>query len=598
MKKTKEEDRKKLNKEGLVETFASIDGRISDLHGHSSEVFLQLNAYLKDYYSKINIISENASRIFASIIGDDQQNLLDQLDLLYNGIRDYKVLAESENRKGTANLNEINNLVSFLMMDIRNLNQNLITLKYLITNYKLVSSYELSDLEAKSNIQQWFDISEKIHPHISKAVSEMDKLRVILFELLNSGKADFKDSSRNITELSDDIKGIYRTFIEKNQQSEHYFPMLKEKTAHSSESIGNIITHLQYHDIIRQKIEHIQQSHLKIINMLRDDDTLTSQNQDTSSEIVVGHIADIVALQAEQLILVSKEYQNALKVITHNFRSIAEDTSSISRISNEFSSDDRNAEITLLKKIKMKLDQGIVMLDSNKITLIHSDLLRITDQVSKIKDIITSEITEPLVLMEKEKLLKSGKDLSLKGENPKILGIIYLIYNLAEDLSNNRRDLILRLNELCSLNMKLKEPLADIGLGSISEQEQIRLMVKITQVLNKLDDDNAQLDSVLQENDLLNADILEKIEGTINKVDYYDLFEKVINDVIDQLNFVNSNLTSGDASRDRKITKDSLKDIESFYTVASERLIHNKYIGEEEGETPEEKGEEDDLELF
>ncbi len=593
----KEEKKTKLNKEELVETFSGIDGRIAELHDHSSEVFLQLNSYLKDYYAKINIISENASRIFETIIGDDQHNLVDQLDILYNGIRDYKILAESENRKGVANLNELNNIVSYLLMDIRNLNQNLITLKYLITNYKLVSSYEVTDLEAKSNIQLWYDSSEKIHPFINKAIAEIEKLKLIVYELLNNGKVEFKDSTRNIVELSEDIKGIYRTFVDKTGESEHYFPMLKEKAAHSSESIGNIITHLQYHDIIRQKIEHIQKSHLKIIDMLRKDETLTEENQVASSEIVVDHIADIVALQAEQLILVSKEYQNALKVITHNFKSIAEDTSSISRISNEFSTDDRNQEITLLEKIKTKLDQGILMLDSNRITIVNSDLARITKQIGKIKELVEKEIADPLMIMEKEKLLKTGKDLSLKGENPKILGIIYLIYNLAEDLSNNRKDLIIRLNELCTLNAKLKEPLADIGLGSISEQEQIRLMVKITQILDKLDTDNAKLDQVLKQNDSLNDDILEKIEGTINKVDYYDLFEKVINEVIERLNYVNLNLSDGEQNSQRRATRESLKDLESFYTVDSERKIHQQFLGDESGDGSEEQPE-DDLELF
>lgn len=591
----KGEKNKKLNKKELVDTFFSIDGRISELHEHSSEVFLQLNGYLKDYYEKIRIISDNSSKIFDAIVGDEQNNLINELDNLYTGIRDYRVLAESENRKGVANLNEVGNVISYLLMDVRNLNQNLITLKYLITNYRLVTSYEDSDLTEKSNIQQWYEITEKILPWIATAINEIDQLKLVLSGLLAAGRTDNHDSSKNIVDLSDDIRSIYRTFLDKNHQSEQYLPMLKEKSVHSSDSIGNIITHLQYHDIIRQKIEHIQQSHLKIINLLKD---AAPSEKSEQAEEDADHIADIVALQAEQLILVSKEYQNALKVITHNFRSIADDTNAISRISNEFSSDERNREITLLNRIKEKLDQGIVMLDSNKITLVNSDLLLVSDVIKRIRTILKDKVAGPMVHLEKEKLLKSGKDLALKGENPKVLGIIYLIYNLAEDLMVNRKDVVTRLGELCNLNDKLKEPLSDIGLGSISEQEQIRLMVKITQILDQLDVESAKLDDVLNQNNSLNEDVLSKIEGAINKVDYYDLFEKVINEVIVKLNDVDSRLRTGEQRRDSKEAKESLKEIESFYTVASERLIHNKYLGEEGAEPGAKEEESDDLELF
>ncbi len=586
--------KKKLNKKELVDTFYNIDNRISDLHIHSSEVFLQLNGYLKDYYEKIKIISENASRIFEAIIGDDQNNLIDELDQLYTSIKEYKLLAENENSQGITNLNEVGNMVSFLLMDLRNLNQNLITLKYLITNYRLITSYETNDLADKSNIQQWFESTEKMLPWISTAINETELLKKMLYALLNSDKTVSKDSSKSIAELSDDIRSIYRTFMDKTEQSEQYFPLLKEKSVHSSESIGNIITHLQYHDIIRQKIEHIQQSHLKIVNQLKPENRVAVESNDDD----VGHIADIVALQAEQLILVSKEYQNAIKVITHNFRSIANDTSTISRISDEFSTDERNREVTLLGKIKMKLDQGIMMLDSSKITLVNADLLKVSEQIAKIQTILSKKVTTPMLMMEKEKLLKSGKDLSLKGENPKVLGIIYLIYNLAEDLAVNRKDINARLGQLGDLNERLKEPLSDIGLGSESEQEQIRLMVKITQILDKLDQENEKLDRVLRQNGTLNEEILGKIEGTINKVDYYDLFETVINEVIGKLNYINMNLRLGDIRKDSKATKDSLKEIEDFYTVASERMIHQKYVGDEAKQPEQEEDNSDDLELF
>jgi len=60
---------------------------------------------------------------------------------------------------------------------------------------------------------------------------------------------------------------------------------------------------------------------------------------DESASQRFNQIGEIVGLQAEQLILVSREYQNALEVITRNFQIIADDINTISNISNEFCSD-------------------------------------------------------------------------------------------------------------------------------------------------------------------------------------------------------------------------------------------------------------------
>ncbi len=583
----------------LVDTFSNIDGRISELHKHSSGVFMQLNSYLKEYYKKINIISDNASRIFDTILGNEKNNLLKELDTLYCEIKDYRQIAEEENKKSIKHLNLINVKANYLSVAIRNFNQDLITFKYLTTNYRLISNYENFETEWNNTIEEWDVETSNVQPTLSEIGKEINTLKTQISGYLNVSETSNTDSSKRISGLSNEIKSIYNNVLEKNHQSETYFPVIKEKSKRSSDSIGNIITHLQYHDIIRQKIEHIQQYHQNIINTIKSEQSNLKSLMDVTASQRFGQIGEIVGLQAEQLILVSREYQNALEVITRNFQIIADDINTITNISNEFCSDGKNKEVTLLKQVKDKLDEGILMLDINNIGLINKDLIKVRETVRNIHKLTLFNVTEPLNKLEKAELFR-GRELNPGNKktdsNP---GILYQIASLASDISVKKYDLQQRIDELLELSGKFKTSEDNNGQGSRTEQEQIRLMVKVTRILNSLDEDNKQLNSVLVENGKLNQDIINEIQGAINKVDYYELFEKVLKSVIEKLNDVNIKLRFENGNKKASPSGDNLKDIESLYTVESERLIHQNYLSGESSKdiNPTEEPQED-IELF
>ena len=128
-------------------------------------------------------------------------------------------------------------------------------------------------------------------------------------------------------------------------------------------------------------------------------------------------------------------------------------------------------------------------------------------------------------------------------------------------------------------------------------------MVRISQVLERLDEENKQLDKLLSQNDKISSEIIKKLEDTINEVDYYELFENVLSEIIQSLNKINTQLVGEKQSSNNYEDIDNLKEIEALYTVASERIIHNNIIQGKgmEIEMPEPKSQDDDeedLELF
>ncbi len=578
----------------LIKTFTDIDEKINDLHERSSADFLQLNNYLKDYYKKTHTVSENAFRILETIAGKKDMNLIEELETIHQRLEESRVKIKEDDSCKIQILKDLTVKSNQLNISLRNIKQDLTTLKFLTTNYNLISNYEDSEIKWKSDLENWDNEIQALHVALSAIGTQVDRFKEQIIYNIDHLELKVEKSLRLFLNLSKEIKANIGLVLQKNQESKLQFPVLKEKTTNSSKSINNIITHLQYHDIIRQKIEHIQKSHSAIVNDLN---TAISKKNVEMSKIQEDYqkIGDIAGLQAAQLLLVSKEYQNALDIITKNFQGIADDLTTISNISTEFSYKDNNSEITLLKQIRNQLDEGIILLDLNNFRGMNVEYLSARRKLDAIAASIKKDIEEPLGILNKFEALKKNGE----GAGDDIPSVLFQISSLAKEINSKKSDITHRIDELRSLSENLYTIEDFESWGSQLEQDRIRLMVNISRILDALDKDNEDLDNVLIQNRDLNNYILEKIENVINKVDYYDYFESIVEQVINQLNNINYRLKPSHSEETEATKAENLKEIKTTYTMESERIIHDKVVsGSEEVEPPAPQNPEDDIEFF
>jgi len=578
----------------LLNVFNNIDCRISELHLNSSQVFLQLNDFLKDYYKKNTIISANAAQIFDTIAGNNESCLTCELNAIFKEFENFKEETDNEFDTNISINTQLNNKINYLSLLLRNLKQDLTTLKFLTTNFKIIS-----DNVSIQSVQKWEKIIFDIHPWVSEIGKEIVALSFKFGELHKNTKSYSQNSVNKNLSLNEELKSAIALVSKKNLESKNYIPVLKEKITSSSISIANIITHLQYHDIIRQKIEHIQQSHLKIIASLKDDFYNKDDNKVREDDKIVSLIADISGLQAAQLILISKEYQKALEVISKNFQKIADDLMTVSTISHEFSFEADNSDTTLIRLVKERLDKSLLLMDEYNSNSFNNEVLTIKKQISDILNNANKNIIIPIESTEFFNIILEGaseeKRKALEGK-PSIVG---QIASLAGDIIEKKNDLQNELLNVKKLSEKFSIEDDFNGFRSKLEKEQIRIMVGISKTLDRLDKESKQLDSVLLQNCSIKKDIIDRLKETLYQADYYELFEKVLNVIIEQLNAMNNRLKIEGSKKNKSNKVKNLKEIETYYTVASERIIHQKVINEdEEMDLPQDQKEEEDLELF
>ncbi len=578
----------------LIKTFSDIDDKINDLHKRSSADFLQLNNYLKDYYKKTTIVSQNAFNILETIAGKKDIDLIDELETIHQRLEECRAKIKEDDSVKIHILKDLTTRSNQLSISLRNMKQDLTTFRFLSTNYNLVSNYEALEQKWKSELDEWDHEMQSLHSALAAVATQIDRFREQIVYHIDHLEIKIEKSLRIFVNLSKEIRANITLVLQKSQESKLQFPILKEKASNSSKSINNIITHLQYHDIIRQKIEHIQESHTRIISELN---AAIEKKNSEMARIPEDYqkIGDIAGLQAAQLMLVSKEYQNALDTITRNFQGLADDLTTISNISSDFSYKDQNSEITLLKQIRNKLDEGIIMLDINNFRGMNAEYLSAKRKLEGIASSIKAEVTDPLLKLYKfEMLAKNGT--TDPANKP---SVELQVSALSKEINIRNIEITKQLQELQNIAEELSRIDNLEDWGSQLEQDRIKLMVDITRVLDALDKDNEALDNVLIQNRDLNNYILEKIGNVINKVDYYDYFESIVEQVISQLNSINYRLKKAFANETLEDKAENLKEIKSSYTMESERIVHDQVVtGKDEAENPETQKPEDDIEFF
>lgn len=588
----KTEGKSKISKSELIKTFSEIDTKINSLYRRSTSDFMQLNNYLKDYHKKTRIIASNAFRIIETISGEKDTNLIKELGKINYRLDDCIDKINDEDIRKIQNLKEIIHKSSQCKIIIQNLRQDLTTFKFLSSNFNILLNYREFPDGNHSAADGWKTEIKALKEALLLIGTHTEIFSEQITASISCIDLRIKSSMDIFRSLSQETRSNISSVVLKSLESKLHLPNLKERTKESSRKIDDIIKHLQYHDIICQKIDHIQKSHRRVIEEM-------GSSTDTMGSFVdclpedCARVCDIIDLQSAQLLLVSKEYQNALDIITSNFQGVAKEVTAISGISDKLSFRDNGSQFTIIRQIKDLLDKGIIMLDLHNFNEINEEFsvagknmqVILEDLSHKIHPLITSFVSRHKVL----------RKTSHNATDPGILGEMN---SLVDEIEIRYSDLTEKLNSIKNLYENIFRPHLMDAEDFRLEMDRLQLMVSISKILETIDRDNEELDIVLNQNRNLNNSILERIESAINRKDYYEYFESTVEDVIEHLNEINNRIKPEESSPN-STKAENLMHMKAAYTMASERIVHeNVVFGEDQDDKPAGQTTENEVEFF
>jgi len=571
----------------ISDQFTKIDSLIVEILNCAAEDFLGLNERFKEAYSKSTYISSNAEEVFKAYASSYTSDSLLSLKELFKKFSQAKREANKYADLIVARIDEVYDILESIDLHSKNINQNLLTLKFLIANLKISGL----DLDADQFIEQKDELFIEFNRLVNKSkLTELELAKSLHgnMKLLREGvdrvKRNMRNADQQIGIAIDIINESIIVFSEKQQELNINIPKLQEYNKKLRDSIDTIITNLQYHDIIRQKIEHVQVSHKEILSNLA-----TENNNEQQSYL--SQIGELVNIQSALLVRANKEYQRAIEQIIEKFKTIGsiaqtilqqcKDLKKIQEITAEQSFTGvaqklTNTTLPVSKFLSLlaRVNNLLQSIEHNVSQMVEISV--VDDEANRFGELLLKRIKQP------ELKLQPGLIQQIESVTYDIIASRYQIGTLYLQLESKIAE-IDRLSSLISQNTKSQEwetipaILKEIAGNLLQCDEKVGVLLK-----GKLDASNEL------------GDIISKAVG---QVKYYEVFELKILEVIKLLNHIYATLSGKEESQ---FDKDDLEFMRKLYTMESEHKIHNLVVKGNTGidDLPETDQDESSIEFF
>ncbi len=551
--------------------FQQIDARILQLHECSKEDFSLLTRDFKLFYKQSKELESNANSLFSLVSGTESSILLQQLNSFYQQLETNQKILGQFSRDTLSTFESILTMLDGLFFPLRNLSQNLMTVKFLIANQQLNSMCENSIV----------DLTSTESTNVSRVFSDIKQACITSARLIANykqelAKADslFEDGTNAQLEAVDEILEKVHTSIilygEKYEGAQGMLNQLSRKTEDTTSSIAEIITKLQFQDIIRQKMEHIQASHRGIMEELN---AISNNQLHENGDSIYGKIKDIASLQAAQLIHANKEHQGAIESITENFITIGDTLTDISSMCRNFTLETTETEETHFLLLTKKLEKSS--------SVIHESIAfteRLVAQVKTLESIvlellpIISNLPDLMTIL-RSKLIGSGRD---TASNQKTTT---QIKELVSGIDSYNQNVVTSHANISVKVLELDQIISRVQLGRSIDGSFLQLASDLKLIVQQLKLKSKEVYSLLERNQKLGNEVKTNIKKSIHEVKYYDFFETAIIEITGELNEISKKVaTSRDST---SFTAEHLRNIKKSYTMDSEHKIHDKIVSQE-----------------
>jgi len=561
----------------IIILLSDVDNKINTLQECSSEDFLSLNDHLRKYFKKAEIISQNSSEILDIIRGEEYYVILQRLNFLQDEIKLQIFLFEERIEKSINTYEKILTNLNLLFVPLKNFNQNILMLNLILTNLKLNITFSKS-----GNIID--NESENIKHKISKLKTSLQEFEISLSNLKNlsgltlSKLHDLKKRNfTNVDKIISNINSSISIVKDKHEEAALKIPELKRITYNYTESFNKIVTNLQYHDIIRQRMEHVQKTHQKLIGEFVNLDS-TFDLKENQAELFV-RMKDIVTLQVEQLINTNQQYQKAVDEITRKFMEIADDMSILISLSLQFTGNRFGGNETYFKEVATKLTTVISLL--NTFLNINSEFTNNSETINSL--ISENESSVNNIVIEYYKIKDFEQEILKKvnlnfGNDIEILDILQQLNNITINAQSNIENVRINYEQIIGLIALSARQTEYQSSRKNSTSTFSKSIVKIEEIINLLHKSNELVDSKINNNSDLGLNISSEIKTTTSQIKYYDLFENIIFEIIDGLSKLLNNIDEDTLNIIRNSKRDNLENLKTDYTMQSQRTLHNKAV--------------------
>jgi len=569
----------------IVEKLKFFKAQIENNNKNTEQEFIDIGQKLQSYLSNSKIISDIASEAAESVAKKVLDNGVVQLNSLLVELKDHFSKSIVEIKSDKNELVSILDKIMIIIDEIDGFKKIVKHLKVLGISTKIEIARLGTDDKGFSalvqNVDRLSDVIDTkakniatqanfLASEINKTTYELDKLET---EQINQSTVVLNSAEHSVTGFKNQYAG----------NSEHISNILNSNEE-ITKSIGDIVVSIQFHDITRQQMEHVNMAFDDAINKIEGLD-LSVEESLLISEL--GSVIDLCELQAVQLVNSLNEFMSAVEEILNSLIEVKDNIGSILFEAEKLfaNSNSKDNFLELVKKelftISDELKKNAIvekrLYDSiNSVVDVVEDLAKFVIEIENIGDEI--EIIALNAIIKAAHVGNEGSALGILAES---------IQRLSIEAKQQTGSITKKLNIVNEISQTLR-----IDLNN--SDELLDNDTKIISTNNKIE--NMVNDIILVENDTkklfftLNSDIHSlqaEIKNNINSIEFHNRIKNNINLIIEDIDRLVNNFIMQYGDEHKKTLNHTV--MLNKYTMHSEREIHKKFLSAKNGKNVEKK---------
>ncbi len=427
------------------------------------------------------------------------------------------------------------------------------------------------------------EYSRHVGRRATDLLGEVQKVqdRVDMTQKLHSGE---------ITPLLDRFCQGNQDLKELQSSSERISSSISSRTEDIKEQIGEIISSVQFHDITRQQVEHVQQSLEEVQIFFQGD---PGRQQDDAAGMI-SWLNDVCSLQYRQLTFTKSELGSAMDRIRESIAAIGRFAAEQEKDMDGFAGLDSGSGKGVLGELEQDASELIPALQqaSTRFEDVVDRLDGMAGVLGDMQNLLDTleDIGEEIELIALNASVKSAHT----GDEGKPLGVLA---GAIHRLSRSTKDLVARvsgvLEEIVSVSGDFNSHAASARARA---QKEAALCETLGQVLNRLAQSNSEAAALHGSLRRDTAEFLKLVRSLEDKMDLQFVVEKELSSIIQHLQRIQGQVSDQVPEYAEGRYSERLKNSLHRYTMQSERSVFLEFTGE--GQAAGKNMPDDNIDLF
>lgn len=526
--------------------FLKIGTTIKELMGYAYSDFMGLNSQFKDIAAQTNQFIIHTQQLMDMVYQVMELNSAGQHKLIEEEL-DGPIRPSHNIIQLNSSLTHLIDLSHCVKIHLKSLNQDLLTLKFLIVSYQ-VSGIEQLQLDLGSdklqaNIEQLGDY--KLDTHCS-------------YKQLHEAVAHTVNTVNRINRTNRPINNAYsqlglsvNMLNRHSEEVEAHFEQIAQLLSSTKRDMAQIITNLQFHDIIEQKMNHMLQSHESIIS---------------SNAHNLAEVKSVASIQSAILIKTNQEYQRSIENIIALLNSISHHIAQAFSILNDVLASQLNLFGTTQPNPDKHTLPDMFQEEREALAELKEHIAAITAACKSRPSIEQQAVDSTKQWLQRTASLEAA-DMAVIPQQ--LISVLDGVAGIAQKIDTTMRNI----DQTAGQMEQVREAYARMAANSHPDLKAKGKITKQYQAIIKSTADSLeQIRQQHTDNDHLRQCIASRVSLTVNNIQYYEMFEQKISNITNMLNEVFREIKDGTA------TPDKLEQIKDLYTMQSEHSIHSSVL--------------------